>query len=67
MRTGGRVGVTLLAVLGGAFAPPPDRPVVPIAALGLVALMVGVVLAAAPVAADRATGRINVLEALPER
>lgn len=65
--TGGLVGLTLLAVLAGVFDPPADLPVVPILALGFVAVLVGLGLALALVVADRATGRINVLAALRER
>lgn len=65
--TGGLVGVTLLAVLAGVFDPPADLPVVPVAALGFVALSVGAGLAVALLVADRATARIDVLAALRER
>lgn len=65
--TGGLVGVTLLAVLAGVFDPPAELPIVPAAALGLVALSVGAGLTFAVVVADRAIARINVLAVLRER
>ncbi len=65
--TGGLVGITLLAILAGVFDPPAEAPVVPVGALGLVAVAMGSGLAVAVAVADRATGRIDVLAAIRER
>ena len=65
--TGGLVGVALLTILAGVFDPPADLPALPIAALGLVTLVVLLGLAAAVAVASSAIGRIAVLGALRER